>query len=308
MVDTSKSLDDVVDTLSKYLDNTYSILASEDVKRLVNFLRGGDMLITYSGIYVSPANYLLLLLRSLTSINAYIVEPEVMTYYVAPYCEGGIRRVLIINNGGDSSLIRILDQLNLTGYELMLTSFTQLTDVIKAKVRDDMLIILPTQDILQQHLLIGTAVSEFLNRSGVRGHRLWYELTNLKPILKDLITRYASKLLEIKEFTKEPFIIISTPSMLGPAEYIAYHYNLPVPRYLTSLYNVKYLTKYVKRVLLLSTDVEEFSVKEVRALKLSNIADVYELRIKTDPLTAPIYGLILLITLNEFTTLTPKLV
>lgn len=286
--------------LSSYLDSTYSILNSDDVKRLVSFLRSGsDVLITYTGMYVSPANYLFLLLRSLTSINAYAVEPEAMTYYVAPYCEGGVRRVLIISNGGDSSLIRILDQLNLTGYEVMLLSFTPLSDVVKARVRDDLLITVLTPDLLQQHLLIGLTVGEFLNRSGVRGYRLWYELTNLKPVLKDLITEYMSKLLEVREFVKEPFMISSTPSMLGPAEYVAYHYNSPIPRYLITLYNVKHYIRYVKKVLLISTDVEEFSIKEVRSLKLSNIADVCELRVKTDPLTAPIYGLILLTALNK---------
>gem|GEM_PF-486597 len=296
----SDTVDLLSNFLSSYLDSTYSVLNSEGVKRLVSFLRGGsDMLITYTGMYVSPANYLFLLLRSLTSINAYAVEPEAMTYYVAPYCEGGIRRVLIISNGGDSSLIRVLDQLNLTDYEVMLLSFTPLSDAVKARVRDDLLITVLTPDLLQQHILIGLAVSEFLNRSGVRGYRLWYELTNLKPVLKDLIAGYMSKLLEVREFAKEPFIISSTPSMLGPAEYVAYHYNSPVPRYLITLYNVKHYVRYVKKVLLISTDVEEFSVKEVRNLKLSNIADVCELRVKTDPLTAPIYGLILLTALNK---------
>ncbi|MEM4519506.1 MAG: hypothetical protein QXD94_03620 [Sulfolobales archaeon] len=293
----NRSVEDV-DALSNmmndYLSSVSNVSISEHVNRLVSFLRGGsEVLITYCGTYVSPANYLFLLLRSLTVVNAYAVEPEAMIYYVAPYSEGGVRRILIINTGSNSSLIRLLDQLNLTGYEVMVISFASLSETIKARIRDDMLIELITGDLLHQHILIGTAVGEFLNRSGVRGHRLWYELSNLKPILKDLIAEYIGKLLEIKEFVREPFMVVSTPSMLGPAEDITYNYNLSVPRYLIPLYNVKHFIRYLRRVLLISTDVEEYSIKEVRGFKLSNVAEVCELKIKTDPLTAPIYGLIL---------------
>ncbi len=303
MVGVSRSLDDVVGmlntSLSDYLDSVCSADISEHIDGLVSFFRsGGDILITYSGMYVSPTNYLFLLLRSLTNINAYAIEPEAITYYVAPYCEVGARKVLIINSGGDAALVRILDQLTLTGYEVMLVSFTPLANAVKAKVRDDMLTLFLTDDLLQQHLLIGMAVAEFLNRSGVRGYRLWYELNNLKPVLKDLVSVYVGKLLEVREFAKEPFMVTYTPSMLGPAEYITYRYNLSMPRYLIQLNTVKHFIRYVRKVLLISTDVEEFSIKEVRGLKLSGVADVCELRIRTDPLTAPVYGLILATALN----------
>ncbi|MCS7108778.1 MAG: hypothetical protein RMH77_01470 [Sulfolobales archaeon] len=280
--------------LVNYLDSIYSVSISESIGRLINFFRGGsDLLITYCGTYVSPANYLLLLLRSLTGINAYIVDPEAMTYYIAPYSEGGIRRVLIINTGLNSSAIRLLDQLNLTGYEVMFVSFSPLSEVVRSRVRDDMVVELPTGELLHQHLLVGMAVGEFLNRSGVRGYRLWYELSNLKPVVKDLVLGYVSKLLEVREFSKEQFMVVSTPSMLGPAEDITYNYNLPTPRYLIPLYNVKHFARYLRRVLLISTDVEEYSIKEIKGLKLTNTAEVCEMKVRTDPLTAPIYGLIL---------------
>jgi hypothetical protein len=81
--------------------------------------------------------------------------------------------------------------------------------------------------------------------------------------------------------------------MLGPAEYITYNYNARIPRYLIPLNNVKHYIKYFKKVLIISTDVEEFSIKEIIGLKIKEAVDICELRIKTDPLTAPIYGLIL---------------
>jgi len=289
--------DDIVDVLdkvlSRYLSSLHELLGSY-VKQLVQFLKSGnELLITYSGIYASPATYLLLLLRSLTNVNAYLVEPETLMYYVAPYVEGGIRRVLIINSGVNSSLIRLLDQLNLTGYEVMLVSPSPIPDNIRYKVREDLLLEIKSQDLLLQHLLVGIAVSEYLNRSGVRGSRLWYELSNLNEVLRDLLTKYIGKLYEIKKFTNDVFIITSTPSMLGPAEYITYNYNVRIPRYLIPLNNVKHYIKYSKKVLITSTDVEEFSTKEVIGLKIKEAIEICELRIRTDPLTAPIYGLIL---------------
>jgi len=289
--------DDIVDVLdkvlSRYLSSLHELLGRY-VKQLVQFLKSGnELLITYSGIYASPATYLLLLLRSLTNVNAYLVEPETLMYYVAPYVEGGIRRVLIINSGVNSSLIRLLDQLNLTGYEVMLVSPSPIPDNIRYKVREDLLLEIKSQDLLLQHLLVGIAVSEYLNRSGVRGSRLWYELSNLNEVLRDLLTKYIGKLYEIKKFTNDVFIITSTPSMLGPAEYITYNYNVRIPRYLIPLNNVKHYIKYSKKVLITSTDVEEFSTKEVIGLKIKEDIEICELRIRTDPLTAPIYGLIL---------------
>lgn len=289
--------DEVVDmlykVLSKYLSSLQESLSSY-VKQLVQFLKSSnELLITYSGMYVSPATYLLLLLRSLTNVNAYLVEPETLMYYVAPYVEGGIRRVLIISSGVDSSLIRLLDQLNLTGYEVMLISPSPIPDNVRYKVREDLLLEIKPQDLLFQHLLVGIAVSEYLNRSGVRGSRLWNELSNLNEVLKDLLTKYIGKLYEVKEFTNDIFIITSTPSMLGPAEHITYNYNARIPRYLIPLNNVKHYIKYSKKVLVISTDVEEFSIKEIIGLKIGGAVNVCELRIRTDPLTAPIYGLIL---------------
>jgi len=48
-----------------------------------------------------------------------------------------------------------------------------------------------------------------------------------------------------------------------------------------------------RKVVVVSTGVEEFSVKPIRSLPLTNNTEVLEIKVNTDPLTAPIYGLII---------------
>ncbi len=284
----------------EYVTRIESAIDKYDLSRLVDLLKQcGDVFITYSGMYASTASYMTLLLRSLTRVNALLVDPEVITYYIAPYAEEGVRRVLIINTGGsDASLARVLDQLNLTGYDVMLISFGRLSDALRYKVSDDYLVELPNNDLLYQHLIIGLVVSNYLDKAGVRGSRLWRELSSLKEIVSDLISRYVSKLMEIKEFTKEEFIVTYTPSMMGVAEDLAYNYAAGATRHLIPFNAVKQSVKYVKRILITSTDVEEYSVKEIRGMELSGAIKLCELRLRTDPLTAPVYGLMLTKALN----------
>jgi len=285
----------VINTVLEDVDRLDASRLSPYIGKILSFLReGNEVVITYTGMYSSPATYLYILLKSLTTLNAYLVEPELLTYYIAPYGEErGYRAVVINSEGGEGALMRVLDQLNYTGYDVMLLTYNHMPEVIKSKVSDERLLKLPSSDMLLYHTVLGLTVAEYLQRSGVRGFRLWDELSNLKPVVSDLLLTYCEKLGEIKEFIQEPFLITSTPTMVGVAESITYSHSITVPHYLVPLNVVRYYVKYINRVLIVSTDVEEYSLKEVKGLGLTGAVRLAELRVRTDPLTAPIYGLII---------------
>lgn len=79
---------------------------------------------------------------------------------------------------------------------------------------------------------------------------------------------------------------------MGVAEEIVYKrsYNT----YLVRPEAVPRHVSKVKRVLIISTDVEEYSLKSVRGLSITQGVEVFSLNLRTDPLTSPIYGLLLI--------------
>jgi len=267
---------------------------------IAEFISGGsNVILTYTGSYSSPATYMTLLLRSLTKVNANFFSPKELTYYVVPYDEGREARILIYSSiDGLSELNILMDQLRLTGHEFIVITPTALPNILSCKIPKERIIVLNLEGKdrywpLLAHIVSGLAIARLMNMKGVRVSRVWNELSNLVPIIDSLVSYYEGVIEDIVDFLSQPLLITSTPTMMAVAEYLAYSRDIRVKRFLVNAEGVRNFVRFINRLLIIETDVEEYSMKEIKGLVLTAASEIKELKFKTDPLTAPIYGLII---------------
>ena len=274
----------------------------DNSKTLMSFIGSSsrDIIVTNAGSFASPARFLVLCLRNMTSRNAIYFTPQELMYYVVPYDEDRESDIIIFAApDGLNALNLLIDQVRWTGHRICaIVASDSLPQVIKYKLSNDSVVYLKNTAksiswLLQTHVLVGIAVTNFIDRKGVRGERLWNELTSISVAINDMLEHYLDDLLSIKEFMATPHLITASPTMWAVAEYLAYSNTLKTQRFLAMPYEVKNFIRFVNRILLITTDVEEYSMKELKGLTITAATEFKELKIKTDPLTAPIYGLIL---------------
>ena len=264
-----------------------------------------DVIVTNAGSFTSPARFLVLCLRNMTSRNATYFTPQELMYYVVPYDEGRESDIIIFASpDGLNTLNLLIDQVKWTGHRIcVVIAADNVPQVIRHKISTESVIYIKNTArsiswLLQTHVLAGLAVANFISRSGVRGKRLWEEFTNIKTIISDLLEHYIDDLISIKEFMAVPHLITASPTMWGVAEYLAYSNVFKVQRFLAMPHEIKNFIRFINKVLLITTDVEEYSMKELKGLTITAATEFKELKVRTDPLTAPVYGLILARTLE----------
>lgn len=283
------------------LERVLAIDYGEASSKLVSFLSSNNnVIITYVGSYVSPAKYALLTLRSITKLNAYLFRPNELIYYVVPYDEGrelGI--VVFAYPDGLSDLNILIDQVRFTGHDYLIIIPEDLPKVISYKVPRDNVVNLELGKellrywILATHLLVGNTAPKLCSRGGIRSDRLLREVKDVTSVINDLISHYEEDLIAISKFIREPVIVTATPTMWGVAEYLALSNDVRSLRLLVPTDQVGKYVSRVNNVLLINTEVEEYSLRGIRGLSLTAATTVKELKLRTDPLTAPIYGLVL---------------
>ncbi len=280
--------------VSKALD----AIRDEAVQELKNFIKevSRKLILTYAGPHSSPARYASLVLSSLTAVNSGWMHPQDLMYYTAPYDEGHEAGVVIFaSDAGLNTLAMLIEQLVWTGHKVLIVTQHELPDTISFRIPEDAVIInLNTDDwLLTTHVLIARAIAEFGESKGVRLERLGKEASDVRPIIKDLLEEYADTLDRVREFVRTPTVVTASPTMWGPAEAIAYSNYTRTGRYLAEPEAVPQVSVFTGKVLIISTDVEEYSLKQIKSLPLTTSVKVQEVRLHTDPLTAPIYGIIL---------------
>jgi len=284
--------------------NEIKDIVSIDLKNqstyMAEFISGGsNVILTYTGSYSSPATYMTLLLRSITKINASLFTPKELTYYIVPYNEGREARVLIYSSiDGLSELNILMDQLRLTGHEFIVVTPTTLPNILSCKMPKEKIILLNLEGKerywpLLAHIVSGLAIAKLMNVKGVRANRIWNELNNIALIIDSLVSYYEDIVEDIVEFLSRPLLITATPTMKAVAEYLAYSHDIRVKRFLVNAEGVRNFVRFINRLLIIETEVEEYSMKEIKGLALTTASEIRELKFKTDPLTAPIYGLII---------------
>ncbi len=282
-------------TLKKLLNEVRKTVSLEKELNLFKdfILNSRKLVMTYSGPYSSPARYATLTLTSLTNKEVRFLEPEELMYYVAPYDEEREADVVIYSSvDGLTTLDLLADQLLWTKHNLFVITQKELTEELKYKLSNSTVINLNTDAwVLTTHILTGLAVANVRTEEFLRSSRLRSEFSNItEELIKDLINVYEPTVKELRKFLEKPTLITATPSMWGAAEELTY--NLP-NTYLINVDSIFKMINRLNRVLLITTDVEEFAVKPVKSLSITRNVEVFTLNIRTDPLTAPIYAVIL---------------
>lgn len=284
--------------------------AKENKDKVVEFaLRHERLAITYTGSSIIASKIFSHTLRTLTP-SANIVEAciDTLTYHVAPYTEG-LGVIVFAEKGTENSLIRLLDSTYYTGNNVLLITPTPI-QMVKNRLRGQGLIVVNIRDKLLGEVMLasvsGYEIAKRLRREDegkLRFNRLGMEVHDYTSIVDELVSIYRLQLEELKENVDKISLIAYTPTM-EPVAYLAQKLLLEKKRLVPlleltrtiSLFEEKLLEKGL--VLLFSTTVEEYSVKELLFKSMASRAKVLELKIRTDPLTAPIYGLILLLGLG----------
>jgi len=254
------------------------------------------VLVTSTGMFRGLGRYLAQLVNSLTSSSTYYVEPYELTYYIAPYDES--REVDVIATAtpdGYSDLYILLDQLVLTGHRVTVIS-GNLPEQLKGRFSYVDLVEVPWNELglLRLAQLVAYSVAS-LSRGDLRrrARRVLDECTSLHIVVEDLVERYREELNTLRSILVRPHVVTYTPTMEVAAQLLAYgsDRSLAVVADLPSVH--AYLRRVSKDVVAFTTDVEVYSLR----YHLNKIAElggrVVELRLRTDPLTAPLYALIL---------------
>ncbi len=281
--------------------------AKEQARVIVDFVRRHERIaVSFTGLGVIASKVFSHTIRTLIPgyplIDASI---DTLTYHVAPYTEGlGI--IVFAEKGTENSLIRLLDSTYYTGNHVLLITPQPLQQV-KARLRGQQLVLVDRpRRILRQVLLASISGYEVADRvrekgdKALRFNRLRIEVHDYSSIVDELLSIYSSELRVLADSLDKVSVIAYTPTMESPAYYLQ-SIVLEKTGKLIPLVELTSIVGFVEdkvlrnsTIVLFSTTVEEYSVKELLFKSMMARNKVLELKIRTDPLTAPVYAIMLL--------------
>jgi len=237
-----------------------------------------------------------------------VVPAELFTYYISPYDEGYESDMIVFAAPGqESSLIRLLMSSRLTGHNLVLIA-SKLQQYIKHYLYGARVIEVEDPDLywLLASMIVVRATHAYAKaRGGVsRIKRLQKEVIDFSSIVPEVIDLYTNQLLEIEKSLKvsKRVVISYSYSMASPAEQLFYYLeSINKQLIITELNSLPKVTRSSDSVIIMSTDVEDSLLKEIkfRLTRKKLGIQINELRLKTDPITAPIYGCILILAFKK---------
>ncbi len=271
--------------------------AQQVASSLADFLAGVEApLIAYSGQGYVASTVLYWGLTILSRKTPLHLDGEAVAYHLAPYREG-LRIAVFSATGAENTLFRLLDTARLTGHRLLLVS-PKPPENLGHKVEHHQRIEVP-QDLdplLAEALLaLKTAVRLSASPGSMRSSRLRVEADDIAGAVPELLEIYRGKLRELAEALGEgDAAVVYTPLMEAPALLLR---DLAEPRGLRvrlyKLQSVAHRPPPARRIVALTTSVESFIVRELRMRALQTGSSVEELEIRTDPVSAQVYGIIL---------------
>lgn len=279
--------------------------------KLIDFiLRHERIAVTYTGLSIIASKIFSYTLRTLSpSLNIIEACIDTLTYHIVPYTEDlGI--IAFVEKGTENSLIRLLDSAYYTGNKVLLVT-PPLIRIIRSKVREQELIEVNINDVLLNEIILASITGYEIARRKIkkddralRLNRLRIEVHDYSSIVDGLISSYRMQLDELKDLLDKVGIIGYTPTM----EPVAYYMQSIILEKTRKLIPTIELTRTLSLVedkkifdrimVLFSTTVEEHSVRELLFKSMPSKIKIVDLKIKTDPLTAPVYGIILLASMN----------
>ncbi|MEM3988692.1 MAG: hypothetical protein QXZ22_08890, partial [Sulfolobales archaeon] len=143
-------------------------------------------------------------------------------------------------------------------------------------------------------LLAYTASSLSKQELQVRTKRIKEECLTLAEVADDLIERYDRELKAVREALSEPYLITYTPTLEPAAELASLALSKSVAIAVEVPISYLYVGKISSKVLAFTTDVEVYTVRYYFNKIVEKGGTISEVRLRTDPLTAPLYALLLL--------------
>ncbi len=283
--------------IKSFLDRINEI---KDYARIMNSFierEGGNSIFTYAGPYISPARFSSLAFTTLTGQPREWIHPQDLLYYRAPYDEHQESSVIVFTScNGMSTLNLLTDQLTWTGHRMLVFAECKLPHEISHKLRDEEVVEVGGGPwLLTTHMLSAIAASLSKEANKVRAGKVLKELSTLPSIIDDLVREYNARIKELRDFLSSgPTVVTWTPTMHGVYEALKGKLRERMYLHPCFLGEAEEASKEIGRVAIFSTDVEEYSVKPVKSLSLTSNVKVFEFKIRTDPITAPIYGLLLM--------------
>ncbi len=280
--------------------------AKKSSVEVTNFVAGSSRLaITYTGLGIVPAK--------IFSSYLYVLSPnknilfgciDTITYHVTPYTEN-TSIILFSEKGVENSIVRLMDASYYTGNKLLIVSPSP-ADYIRKRLRNTSLIEVPGANTILAETLLAVQAGYNIalkykqeNDRELRFNRLRVEVADFSSIISELQSIYSLELKSLGESLEEINGIIHTPTM----EPVAYMLQVVIAEKTRRIIPVIDVTRAIKVIgerlvenqfyVLLSTSVEEYSTRELLFKARLNRIRVEELKVKTDPLTAPVYGLLL---------------
>lgn len=256
-----------------------------------------QIVVSSVGLFRSVGRYFTHLMNSLSSVNTYYIDPHELAYYIAPYDEGREMDILLLSTPeGLNDLYILLEQLTLTGHRVALVS-DPLPDIVKRRFSevDRVEIAWGDMGLLKlTSILAYTAAGLGRKELHIRTEKIREESLTLADVADDLVENYSEELVVVREVFKEPYIVTYTPTLEPAAELVAVGSSgsRAVAVEIPSAH--LYVGRVSSKVLAFTTDVEVYTVRYY----LNKIAEkggrVVEVKMRTDPLTAPLYALLLL--------------
>lgn len=287
------------DALEDRLNKAKRILDEIGVDR---FFHAERIYLAYAGRYYAPASAWLVYwpIAQLTEKMPQVLPAEAVSYHLLAYRGERASIIAFIEPRGENMLARIGDAARFTDTPILAIA-PPLPPVIEERYRGEELIVVEDEAPATLYVLLAAMAAskalEALRGIELRVKRYREEVATLYTVVDDIRKEYKDLLNKLSELRYD--IIASSPTML-PAAYMLQmyyetRYRSPVPvEALSSTLPVITSNPFVKNVLITASGVEADMVREIesRASLLASGLKTTSLIIGTDPLTAPLYGII----------------
>lgn len=296
MVSVLNSIDEV---FSRVIDEISREVLQVDIHKLTdissnlikNIKAGRRNIIVHDGLNEIPASTMYWTLNMLyAETYPQLVNHIEYLYYIAPYVEDA-NVIVFIDDA--KVLTRIDETCRLLGHDLTVISSSNIK-IVKGTLYN-LNFNSPFKNLLAKALTsiltITSRVSEF-EKFKSRIERVKREIEDLQDVVHDMLNYYSENILRIVNV--KPDLIITSPILKGHVEYISSNSKIPI----LILGKVRDLPVN-SQIHIYKTSLEDREYGEVVKLSIVRGCRLYPIDLRTDPITAQIYGLILVETIRR---------